>query len=201
MSFRITPMKYRLFLLFIKTQCFSDCTLWRIIYYNASGIDDYKKFSARKSTASSNPFQFIENSDDARILARAQCAGQDVVLDALLAANQTVAFLILKNDTRLFEKYYQHHSDTALSLSFSMAKSFLSIWIGCAIDDSLIRAVDQSVTDFVPELKSNGFDRVTIEHLLQITSGMDYAEIGFPLGLHSHFYYYNQDLEQKILNL
>jgi CubicO group peptidase (beta-lactamase class C family) len=81
-----------------------------------------------------------------------------------------------------------------------MAKSFASILIGCAIDDGFIKSEYQPVTDYVPELKKNGFDKVQIKHLLQMTSGMDYAEPGFPTGLHSHFYY-GDNLEERCLEL
>jgi CubicO group peptidase (beta-lactamase class C family) len=81
-----------------------------------------------------------------------------------------------------------------------MAKSFLSILIGCAIDDGYIRSVDQPVTDFVPELAANGFERVAIRHLLQMTSGMDYVENDNPFGIHPRFYY-TTHLEDEILKL
>jgi len=57
-----------------------------------------------------------------------------------------------------------------------MAKSVTSILIGCAIDDKLIQSVSEPVTNYIPELKENGFENVTLEHLLQMTSGLDFNE-------------------------
>jgi CubicO group peptidase (beta-lactamase class C family) len=40
----------------------------------------------------------------------------------------------------------------------------------------LIKSVDEPVTNYLPELKENGLDQVTIEHLLQMTSGIEKRE-------------------------
>jgi CubicO group peptidase (beta-lactamase class C family) len=82
-----------------------------------------------------------------------------------------------------------------------MSKSFLSILIGAAIDDGFIASVDQPVIDFVPELADAGYGRVTIRHLLQMTSGMDYVEVeGRDSCLHNRFYYTTR-LEHELLRL
>jgi CubicO group peptidase (beta-lactamase class C family) len=81
-----------------------------------------------------------------------------------------------------------------------VAKSLLSILIGCAIDDGYIESVNQPVTDYVPELRANGFDKVTLRHLLQMTSGMDYEESDSPFGLQARFYY-GENLEEMLLDL
>lgn len=176
-------------------------TVYRIIRYNISGIDDNEIFPSRPLQASQSPFQFMESAGDSGVpqFITVEDKG-DFSLDALLQANDTTAFLIIKDDTILFERYYNSGAQSSPSLSFSMAKSFLSILIGCALDDGYIRSVDQPVTDFVPELAANGFDRVTIKNLLQMTSGMDYVESDNPFGIHPRFYY-TTHLEDEILKL
>ena len=180
---------------------FSSCTFFRIIWYSFSGIEDYKIFPNRELNASTSPFHFIENFNPSRVPEKISYSKHsEILLDDLLKSNGTVAFLIIKKDTLLFEKYYDGYTDSSLSLSFSMAKSFLSILIGCAIDDGYIKSVEQSVMDFIPELEKNGFKKVKIKHLLQMTSGMDYVESDNPFGIHPHFYY-GSDLEEKLLKL
>jgi len=56
------------------------------------------------------------------------------------------------------------------------------------------------VTDFVPELRANGYEQVTIKHLLQMTSGMAYVENDNPFGIHPRFYY-TSNLERELLKL
>lgn len=117
----------------------SPDTVFRIIRYNTSGIDDYKIFPNRQLQASQTPFHFIESSDKSRVPQIITFGEErDIPLDELLKSNDTVAFLIIKDDTILFERYYDGYTQSSPSLSFSMAKSFLSILIGCAIDDGYI---------------------------------------------------------------
>jgi len=58
---------------------------------------------------------------------------------------ETTAFLVFKNDSLLFEKYFENTDVETTSNSFSMAKSFTSILIGKAIDEGYIKSVDQKV--------------------------------------------------------
>lgn len=81
-----------------------------------------------------------------------------------------------------------------------MAKSVLSLLIGCALDDGVLRSIDQSVTDYLPELMGKGFQAVTFRHLLQMTSGVEYAENDNPFGRHARFYY-TDHLDKEILKL
>ena len=174
------------------------CTCGKILRHRTSGIEDYSIFPYRELKASDMPFEFT--TADSLVAHSAFPAERRAELDQLLEKNDTVAFLVIRKDTLLFENYYHDHADTALSLSFSMAKSFLSILVGCAIDDGYIESVDQPVTDYVPELKTNGFDEVTLKHLLQMTSGMDYTESDNPFGIHPRFYY-GENLEEMLLEL
>ena len=82
-----------------------------------------------------------------------------------------------------------------------MAKSVTSILIGCALDDGLIQSVLEPITNYIPELKENGFDKVTIEHVLQMTSGLDFKESYFnPFG-HAATFYYGTNLRKAIKKL
>ncbi len=176
-------------------------TVYRTVVYNISGIDDYRIFPQRRLTAAPVPFRFREGRHEGAIPAVISYGShRDVPLSELLPATDTVAFLVVKDDTIVFEQYFGGYDHATPSLSFSMAKSFLSILVGCAIADGYLQSVDQSVTDLVPELKNEGFAPVTLKHLLQMTSGIGYAENDFPFGTHVRFYYTNR-LEQEILNL
>jgi CubicO group peptidase (beta-lactamase class C family) len=60
--------------------------------------------------------------------------------------------------------------------------------------------VSQPVTDYVPELGANGFDKVTLRHLLQMTSGMTCKEGSNPLGPDAQFYY-SENLEKTLFDV
>lgn len=171
-------------------------TAFRMVYYNDTDIDDYKIFPARTLHASEDPFHFKKSDDSSRVPA----TYEGMPFDRFLEAQRTVAFLIIKNDTILYERYFEGYNESTPVQAFSMSKSLLSILVGRAVDDGYF-TVDQPVTDFVPELAANGFDRVTIEDLLQMASGSNYRQGGFddfnPFSLHPRFEY-SPRLEKEI---
>src|SRR6185436_11905353 len=65
-------------------------------------------------------------------------------------------------------------------ISFSIAKSVVSMLIGAAIADGYIGSVDDPVTRYLPLLAGSGYDRVSIKNVLQMASGVawneDYAD-------------------------
>ncbi|MDH6358733.1 serine hydrolase [Parabacteroides sp. PF5-9] len=88
----------------------------------------------------------------------------------------TVAFIVIKDGRLLFEQYWQDYSAKSHSNSFSMAKSIVSLGIGCAIDDGFIQSVDQPVSDFVDGFAGYGNKPLTIRHLLTMSAGVDFQE-------------------------
>ncbi|MDV7399014.1 serine hydrolase, partial [Arthrospira platensis SPKY1] len=108
-------------------------------------------------------------------------------LDEVLSTSETIAFVMVRQDAILLERYGGGHSAESLSQFFSVSKSITSALIGAAIEDGIIRSVDQGIVDFVPEFAGRGFDRLTIAHLLTMTSGIAYVENDNPFGLHVPF--------------
>lgn len=149
----------------------SSCQLGRFVYYNFADIGDHKIFPNKPLTASQKPFQFATASQG-----KFPITLNDIPFDEFLEKHKTVAFLIIKNDTIQYEKYFDGYDRTHIIPSFSMAKSVISILIGCAIDDGLIQSVEDPVIHYIPELKDNGFENVKIKHVLQMTSGLDFNE-------------------------
>ena len=63
----------------------------------------------------------------------------------------------------------------------SAGKSITSACVGIAIDQGFIKSVDQSIFDYLPNhqhLNTAGKDKITIEHLLTMTSGLAWDEWG-----------------------
>lgn len=127
--------------------------------------------------------------------------GKLVDFDQFMEDNKTVAFLIIRSDTILFERYYAKYDSASIIASFSMAKSYTSALIGCAIADGLIQNVNEPITHYIPEMSKNGFDKVTISHLLQMTSGINFNESYYnPFG-HAAAFYYGKNLNKKTIKL
>jgi CubicO group peptidase (beta-lactamase class C family) len=163
----------------------TSCQLGRFVLYNFADIKDYKKFQSRPLTADTLPYNFQTTN-----FGKFPKELKGIPFDKYLDDNKTVAFLIIKNDTIQYEKYFKGYDKQSIVPSFSMAKSVTSILIGCAIDEGLIKSVDEPISNYIPELKKNGFDKVTIKHLLQMTSGIKFNESYInPFGDAASFYY------------
>ena len=101
----------------------------------------------------------------------------------------TLGFLVIKKDSLVFEQYMNGHDETALSNSFSMAKSFLSVLTGCAIKEGKIALTDP-VYLYLPEYVQEKDSALQVIHLLNMTSGMNFDEsYGNPFGFMAKAYY------------
>lgn len=169
---------------------FNSCKVGRFIYYNFADITDHKIFPSHALHNEGSKFTFPTSTSGKSPKITQIENGKQVTFEKYLEDNNTVAFLIIKNDTIQYENYFKGYDKTSIVASFSMAKSVTSILIGCAIDDGLIKSVQEPITNYLPEMKKNGFDKVTIEHLLQMTSGLDFNESYYnPFGDAATFYY------------
>jgi CubicO group peptidase (beta-lactamase class C family) len=156
--------------------------LFKAVFYNFAGIDDYKIFSNNKvanGKGQSWPVSVSYN--------KIECPAE---LDNLLADLKTVALLVVKNDSVLYEKYWDGYSDSSLSNSFSMAKSITSLLIGVAIKEGKIKSVDEAVGNYLPEFKEGLAAGLKIKDLLTMSSGSNWDEsYANPLSVTTESYY------------
>lgn len=107
-----------------------------------------------------------------------------------LQSLETRSFLVFKNDSLIFEKYWGDHKQSTVSNSFSAAKTVVSILIGIAADEGHIKSLDDPVADYLPEFSGNGKEKITIRHLLMMASGLDWEESSSdPLSENAESYY------------
>jgi CubicO group peptidase (beta-lactamase class C family) len=168
----------------------SSCKIARFVFYNFADIKDYRKFPSRNLHHEGPAFTFypadkIKSPKNIQDTSHIETSFEDY-----MTANKTVAFVIIQNDTIKYEKYFKGYDQASIVPSFSMAKSITSILIGCALDEGLIKSIAEPVTNYIPELQKNGFEKVSIKHLLQMTSGISFSE-GYvnPFSEVATFYY------------
>jgi len=114
---------------------------------------------------------------------------------------QTVAFLIIKNDSIWHESYFDGYTNTSKSNSFSMAKSIVSAALGKAIMEGKIKSLDQKVTYFFPKLKGKFAKEVTVGDLSSMASGLSWDEKYYsPFSIVTRAYFDDQ-LKEVILGL
>lgn len=96
-------------------------------------------------------------------------------IDSYLETNNTAAFIVVQNDTIVYEKYFNGATRETAYTAFSITKSFCSALLGIAIDQGFISNVNDSITKYLPELAKE-FDKITLEHLLMMSSGVRYSD-------------------------
>ena len=153
--------------------------LAREVSWGESDVKDYEKFPERaisnsaptflfKQDLSPELFQTIEYHSDGEL--------KQMDFEDFLQSTQTTSFIVIKDDSVLYEGYFNGYSRDSIVTSFSAAKSFTSALIGIAIDEGYIGSVDDSMITYLPELKGKGLDDLTIRHLLTMSSGIQYLK-------------------------
>ena len=158
---------------------------------NTAFISDYEYFDNRE-IKSANPqpwalhkqYNTIDESDK---------------LKELNDERKTKSFLVIKNDSILFEKYYDGHKQTDISNSFSVAKSIVTSMMGKAIMEGKIKGLDQPVSDFFEEYKNGFASELTVGDLASMSSGMKWNEKYYSVINITSESYFTDDLRSVIL--
>jgi len=114
---------------------------------------------------------------------------------------QSIAYLIIKNDSIWHESYFDGFNVNSKTNSFSMAKSRVSAALGKAIVEGKIKSLDQKVVDFFPELKGTYAKEVSVGDLSSMASGLSWDERYYsPFSIVTRAYF-DDDLKKVILGL
>lgn len=164
--------------------------IYKALIYNYVNIDDYKIFENRIIAAKEpKPLPAQKNKTISAELKKLH--------DSL----KTVAFLVVKNDTIVYEQYQPPYNEHSYSNSFSMAKSVVNILIGIAYKEGLIKSLDTPVYEYLPEFKDGEKSKITIRHCLMMASGLNFQEEYAGPFNHTTESYYGTDLRKLIRKL
>lgn len=165
----------------------------RAIIYGHANIDDFKIFENRVvQNAQGIPWQH-DSLYNVQTINPAHLSAFDTF--------GTTAFVVIRDKKIIHEEYWDGASDTTRSNSFSVAKSIVSLLVGCLVDEGKIKSLDQQVTDFLPDFKNtNGFN-LRIKDLLTMSSGIDWDEGYSSLFSPTTKAYYGSQLAEQMLDL
>ncbi len=166
----------------------------RTIYlkgHTTAYLEDYKEFDNQAiATNSSQPWPNHKDYNTMSITPELEQSNKDW---------GTIAYLIIKNDSIWFEKYYDGFDEDSKSNSFSMAKSYVSGLLGKAIIDGYIESLDQPVCDFLPTFCEGKASKMTVGDLSSMASGTDWDEAYYsPLSITTRAYF--DDNLAKVIN-
>jgi CubicO group peptidase (beta-lactamase class C family) len=165
----------------------------RFIFWNYADLEDYRKFPADTIQRSGETFRFTHSENSFKPYNDRNFQStilKDEPFENFLETNETVAFIIIRDDTVLYEQFFDGYGRNSVIPVFSIAKSFVSALTGIAIDEGSIDSVDQRVTDYLDGFKHEGYENITIDDLLSMRSGIRFREDYFsPFGEVAKFYY------------
>lgn len=178
----------------VLTLC-SSCVYARILYFNVPSLAAPTHFASRTVRASPHPQPLRSAAREPPLLLGGDRRARFGSLDALLATTRTRAFLVLLDDTIVYERYSGGVGAQTPLPCFSMSKTLAALMVGCAVDDGLIASTARPLVEFVPELGAKaGYRDVTLEHLLRMSSGIDFAEAS----MSGAALYYTTDLRTQM---
>jgi CubicO group peptidase (beta-lactamase class C family) len=167
---------------------------YKALWYNLPSIFDDDIFKSRTIVSSKNlqPWPYAMEFSTLELSAE--------LIDSLEKYTCT-SVLFIQQDSIIRERHFDGISDTTRSNSFSVAKSYIGALIGRAIKLGYIHSVDQPVGDYIKEFNSGLKKKITIRHLLTMSSGLGWNEAYNSLFSQTTEAYYGSDLEKQVLSL
>jgi CubicO group peptidase (beta-lactamase class C family) len=170
----------------------------RAVVWIEADVDDFRRFPSRPIEAPAQPDRFAK-APMAPGLTAVWVDGVERDLERFLGSTGTTAFIVIHDDSVVYERYFNGDTRTSVQTSFSVAKSYLSALVGIAVEEGLLD-LDDPITDHIPELldRDRRFSRITVEHLISMASGLRYEETWLPWGDDAQTYY-SADLRELAL--
>ncbi len=151
--------------------------------YTSANIYDGKDFDTRK----------VQRGNKVSALPKAFMFNQIALSDSLnkmLELTGSTSFMIVKNDSIVYEKYFSEHTETSRSNSFSMAKTITTLMVEMAIEEGKIPGWETPVKKYLPWLQGPYADALTLRNLSNMTAGLDWSENYYnPFGITAEAYY------------
>jgi CubicO group peptidase (beta-lactamase class C family) len=174
----------------------------RSFFVGEATVHDYLKLPSRPLTASPNVFHFAEKPDEALVQTAFEANPAVGDLEDFLTKTGTQAFIVIRNDAILYEKYFNGSQRDSTVVSFSTAKSFTSALVGIAIQEGAIKSENDPITAYLPELTTRDvrFKKISIHDLLGMASGIRFDEKRFMWHDEGNLTYRFTDLQSLALN-
>jgi len=206
----LTIFSLFLFLLALLSIQYTPTYVYRLITMNVADVYDYKNFENHEIQGAKSTNTFISQPKEKYV---ESLFGELVTktgfnnFEEWAIESQTTALIVIKRDTIIYEKYFNGFSRDSYFHSQSMSKSFISFLIGAAIDDGLIKSIEDPITNYIPELleRDQRFKKISIKNLLEMRSGLEYNTSLIPFtNIHSPWHdeavgYYHPNVRKLLL--
>ncbi|MBO7124063.1 MAG: serine hydrolase [Treponema sp.] len=180
---------------------FFSCTTTqrRALVHRDANVKDYQWLPSRSIQKGSETRNFAQEPDEKTKQAILEAIGFSDMPTAL-KKTRTQALVVVRGEKILLEEYGMNCDHNSIVTSFSVAKSVNSAMVGTLIESGKIKSEDEPVTNYIPELleRDERFALITIKNLLNMSSGILYAETPNPR-MDNTETYYNPNLRKLAL--
>ena len=90
--------------------------------------------------------------------------------------NNVMGLMVVRDGKIIDQHYRSERRESDLFTSFSMAKSIISILVGIALDEGLIKSLDDPVSRYTSRINESSYSKVSIRSLLRMSSGIPFNE-------------------------
>ena len=101
--------------------------------------------------------------------------GKELPFDDLFEQNYADGLIVVQGDNVLHERYFNGFNEHAQHIWFSMTKSLVSSAFGLLVAEGKVD-LTASPAKYIPELKGSGFERVSIQNVLDHASALSFKE-------------------------
>lgn len=113
-------------------------------------------------------------------------------------AQKGKSLLVLKDGDLIHESYTSGVDAQSRSESLSMMKTVVALIVGQAIDQGIVRSVDDPIGDYLEEWRNDPRGTITLKQLLTMSSGLKLFPFGVPRG-ESQKLLYSRDINAVAL--
>ena len=178
--------------------CIQGCTALKTAVHNFADLDDHDIFANRSVETAPSPARLRSLARIPAFMSTLRVPDEEGVqrpLDEYLDRTSTAAFVVLRDDRIVYERYSRGYDERSLLNSFSIAKSIVSTLVGLAIAEGSISSLDATVAEYRPDFAHTAYGPVTLRHLMSMTSGVGDAPSILPGRAQ---YYYGDDLAATV---
>jgi len=150
---------------------------WDLPEYNSWTFRNIRRLfpTAEVSHGSGNESLFTKDKRNLSGLTVFDRKGQKTTIDRFLVDTFTNGFIVLYQGKIIFEQYRNDFTQQHTHLSQSVAKSLVGTLAGVLIGDGVFSEQDL-IVDIVPQLNQSGYADAKVEHILNMTSGVQFTE-------------------------
>lgn len=184
-----------------------SCGVVRPVIYNLPGENDARLFPFRTINPApvNTTFYFTTCADTPACIKNIKLDNKGinatgVGLNEFVELHNTISLAIIRNDSILYQHYTQNYSAQSYVTSFSIAKSFITMLTGIAIQEGYIKSELDPITNYIEEWKGKAYDSITIKDLLRHTSGLRFSKSPANPESDQVKFYYGKELRKNILD-